>query len=89
MPDRTTTRRKCTDQTAGTVEQPDELIYIVRNESGEIMDVGIEEFVEFERMGTKYWKLRLTGKDEDNPIVLVVESESKIVVRPIGQKDQE
>jgi hypothetical protein len=71
-----------------TVEQPDEMIHIVRGSSGEIMDAGIDEFVELERMSTNYFKLTLTGKDENNPVVLVLRSESKITVREFGTKDQ-
>lgn len=79
-----TVRHKRFDPSAGTVEQPDEMIYVVRSGTGEIMDVGIEEFVELERMTGRYLKLTLIGKDPDKPLVLVIEAESRITVRPLG-----
>lgn len=83
-------RHKKFDPSAGTVEQPDELIYIVRNEAGEIMDIGIDEFMELERKTGKYLKLTLIGKDESKPVVFVIESESKILVRKFGvRRDQD
>ncbi len=82
-----TVRHKKFDPTRGTVEQPDELIYIVRNEANEIMDVGIDEFMELERKHGKYLKLTLIGKDEEKPVVFVIESESKITVREFGVKE--
>lgn len=81
-----TTPAKRQNPAAGTVEHPDEMIYLVRSDAGEIVDVGMEEFVSLERMTNKYLKLTLTGKDEDKPLVLVLESESKITVREFGVK---
>ena len=74
------------DSSAGTVEQPDEMIYIVRDGGGEIMDVGIEEFVELERRTGKSFKLTLTGKDPDKPLVLLIEADTRITVRPLGKR---
>lgn len=70
----------------GTVEHPDEMIHLVRNEGGELVDVGIDEFVEIERMTNKYIKITLTGKDETKPVVLILESEEKITIREHGIK---
>jgi len=71
----------------GTVEQPDEMIYLVRGDTGEILDAGIDEFVMLERMNGKYLKLTMLGKDETKPVILVIRSESRVIVREFGAKD--
>lgn len=81
-----TVRHTRFDPSAGTVEQPDEMIYIVRDGSGEIMDVGIEEFVELERRTGRSLRLTLMGKDAGKPVVLLIEADSRITVRPLGRK---
>jgi len=80
------TRAKRQNPAVGTVEHPDEMIYLVRNEVGDVVDVGMEEFVSLERMTNKYLKLTLIGKDETKPLVLILESDSKINVRELGVK---
>lgn len=74
------------DPTQGTVEQIDDLLYIVRDNSGTVLDAGIEEFAELERMNNKYLKLTLRGLEGTKPLVLMIESESVISVRKFGEK---
>ena len=76
-----TPRHNRFDSAVVPVEHPDEMIFLVRNKMGEIVDAGIDEFVNLEWQDSKYWKLTLTGTDENNPVVLVIRSDSKIVVR--------
>jgi len=82
-----TVRGPAIDTEARGVEHPDEMIHIVRSSGGEIMDAGIEDFVELERMTPKYLKLTLTGRDETRPVVLVIQSEARITVREFGGRE--
>jgi len=79
-------RRRSRDQTAGSTEQPDELISIVKDSQGEILDAEIEEFFTLERKSSNRVVLTLIGKDEDKPYKIMLESEAKISIRPFGVK---
>jgi len=81
-----TVRHTRVDPSTGTLEHPDEMIYVARDGHGEVTDAGIEDFVDLERITGRYLKLTLTGKDPDKPFVLVIQAESKITVRPLGTK---
>jgi len=74
------------DRTQGSAEQPDELIFIVKDHHGEIVDAEIEEFFKLERRDNNHVVLTLIGKDEDKPYRIMLESESKINIRPFGIK---
>jgi hypothetical protein len=79
-------RRRSQDQTAGCSEQPDELISIVKDSHGEILDAEIDEFFKMERKASNRVVLTLIGKDETKPYKIVMESDSKISIRPFGVK---
>ena len=74
------------DRTQGSAEQPDELISIVKDHHGQIVDAEIEEFFKLERRDNNHVVLTLIGKDEDKPYRSMLESESKINIRPFGIK---
>ena len=74
------------DRTLGSAEQPDELISIVKDNRGEILDAEIDEFFKMERRDNGHVLLTLIGKDEDKPYKIILESESRITIRPFGIK---
>jgi len=59
---------------------------IVKDHHGEIVDAEIEEFFKLERKDNNHVTLTLIGKDEDKPYKIMLESESKISIRPFGVK---
>lgn len=69
----------------GSVEYPDELIFVVKDAYGEIVDAGIDEFFKLERQAPTYLVLTLTGRDENSPYKIIVEADSKITIRPFGE----
>lgn len=81
-----TPRRTPRDRTLGSAEQPDEMISIVKDNHGEIIDAEIDEFFKMERRDNGRVVLTLIGKDEKNPYKIVIESESKLTIRPFGIK---
>lgn len=82
-------RRTRATPPTGSIEHPDEMVYIVRDGQGEITDAGIEEFVELERMTGRYLKLTMTGKDPNKPLVLLIKADCKITVHQLGTRPAE
>jgi hypothetical protein len=82
-----TDEHRIPDRTAGRIERPDELIFLVLDGEGHVVDAGIDEFLEIERVSPKYIRLTLRGRDETKPVVLRIESDSKITVRDASRKD--
>lgn len=74
------------DRTMGSSEQPDEMISIVKDHNGEIVDAEIDEFFKMERRDNGHVVLTLIGKDENKPYKIMLESESKIAIRQFGVK---
>lgn len=64
--------------------QHDDLISVVFNQRGEILDAAIDEFFTLERKDNGHIVLTLTGVDEDKPYKILIESATKITVRPFG-----
>ena len=74
------------DPTKRAVEQIDDLLFLVRDNRGVVMDAGIEEFAELERINNKYLKLTLRGLEGTKPLVLMIQSEATITLRKYGEK---
>jgi hypothetical protein len=65
--------------------QHDDLISVLFSQRGEILDASIDEFFTLERKDNGHLLLTLTGVDENNPYRIIIESASKILVRPFGK----
>jgi hypothetical protein len=59
---------------------------LVRDDHGEIQDAGIEEFVEIERMNTKYLRVTLHGVTGTKPVKLIIEADGPIRLRRLGER---
>ena len=70
----------------GTVEHLDDLLYVIRNDENGILDAGVEEFAELERVAPRNLKLTLRGENETKPLVLMLEAETPILIRELGHK---
>ena len=70
----------------GTVEQIDGLLYVIREEDGTLIEAGVEEFVEMERLTRRSFKITLRGETDTKPLVLMLEAESPVVLREYGRK---
>lgn len=68
----------------GRPTRPDELIHLNYEANGEISDAIIEDFCTIERMANGSIKITLVGVDEAKPVMLIIESKSKITMRPFG-----
>lgn len=69
----------------GEALQHDELISVVFSPGGEILDATIEDFFTLESKDNGSLLLTLKGMDENNPYKIVIESATKILVRPFGK----
>jgi len=72
----------------GSIENLDELLYVIRNEAGTIVEAGIEEFAEVERLTSRSLKVTLRGEDGTKPLVLMVEADAPIVLREYGHRTE-
>jgi hypothetical protein len=65
--------------------QYDDLISLVFSPRGEILDATIEDFFTLEVRDNGHILLTLKGLDEEKPYRIIIESASKITVRPYGK----
>jgi len=68
----------------GDFLQYDDLISVMFSQSGEILEASIDEFFTLESKANGCVVLTLKGIDDAKPYKILIESDTKVTVRPFG-----